>query len=129
MRAAGTRASLGAQPWAVAVPKDAPHVHRQETPAYRKFAAARATASTSRHTRRVRLEGATVERFDRREIYERDAWTCQLCGQPIDSSLAWPEFMSASLDHVMPLAANGEHSRANTQAAHWLCNVRKGATT
>lgn len=115
----------------VAVPRDAPHVHRQETPAYRKFAAARAraTASTSRHTRRVRLEGATVERFDPREIYERDAWKCQLCDQPIDSSLVWPQFMSASLDHVIPLAANGEHSRANTQAAHWLCNVRKGATT
>ena len=35
--------------------------------------------------------------------------------------------MSASLDHVMPLIAGGQHTRHNTQIAHWICNVRKGA--
>lgn len=87
----------------------------------------RISASTAAHGRRVRLEDATTERFDPREVYDRDGWICGICGRPIDRELAWPDPGSVSLDHVLPLAAGGEHSRANTQAAHWICNVRKGA--
>lgn len=86
----------------------------------------RISASTARHARRLRVEAATVERFDPVEVFERDGWVCGLCGEPIERSLAWPDPASVSLDHVLPLAAGGEHSRANTQAAHWICNVRKG---
>jgi len=77
--------------------------------------------------RRARKLGATVEEFSDLEIYERDGWTCQLCSGDVDSSLRWPEPMSASLDHVIPLSRGGEHSRVNTQLAHLDCNVRKGA--
>lgn len=112
----------------VCVPAAAAHRVGTETPAYAAFAAARArsTASTARHSRRVRLADATVERFDPVEIYDRDGWICALCHQPIDPQLRWPEPMSVSLDHVVPLVGLGEHSRANTQASHWICNVRKG---
>ncbi len=89
----------------------------------------RTSSSTARHARRVRVADATVERFDPVEVFERDGWICGLCGQPIDRSRAWPDPASVSLDHVLPLAAGGEHSRANTQAAHWICNVRKGPRT
>jgi 5-methylcytosine-specific restriction endonuclease McrA len=47
----------------------------------------------------------------------------------VDRELRWPDPDSGSLDHVIPLIAGGEHSRENTQLAHWLCNVRKGART
>lgn len=87
----------------------------------------RISASTARHGRRVRLEASTVERFDPVVVYDRDGWICGICGGAIDRALAWPDPGSVSLDHVLPLAAGGEHSRANTQAAHWICNVRKGA--
>ncbi len=63
------------------------------------------------------------------EVFERDGWVCGICGQLIDPVLKWPEPRSASLDHVLPLAAGGEHTRANTQAAHLICNIRKGART
>lgn len=87
----------------------------------------RISASSGRHARRVRELAATVERFDHLEVYERDGWVCGLCQQPVDSDLSWPDPLSPSLDHIVPLAAGGDHSRANTQLAHWLCNVRKGA--
>jgi 5-methylcytosine-specific restriction endonuclease McrA len=34
--------------------------------------------------------------------------------------------MSASVDHIIPLVLGGEHSMANVQAAHLVCNLRKG---
>lgn len=86
----------------------------------------RVSASAARHARRVRVEAATVERFDPREVFDRDGWRCGLCGEAIDPGRRWPDPMAVSLDHVVPLAAGGDHSRANTQAAHWICNVKKG---
>jgi 5-methylcytosine-specific restriction endonuclease McrA len=75
--------------------------------------------------RRMRVRAATVEDFAPREVYERDGWMCQLCRLPIDPRIAWPDSMSPSVDHRVPLAKGGEHSMANAQAAHLGCNSRK----
>ena len=77
------------------------------------------------NARRARLRAAFVESFDRLEIFERDGWTCGICHQAIDPDVKHPDPMSASLDHIVPIARGGEHSRANAQAAHLTCNVRK----
>ena len=79
----------------------------------------------ARHTRRARRLGEGFERFDRREIYERDGWICGICAEPVDPALKYPDLMSASLDHVTPLALGGQHNRANVQCAHFICNSRK----
>ncbi len=47
----------------------------------------RTSRSQSAHSRRVRTENATTERFDPHEVYERDGWICQLCSQPVDQNL------------------------------------------
>ena len=60
------------------------------------------------------------------EVYGRDGWRCGLCGEPIDSSVKWPDPLSASLDHILPLSKGGHHIPENVQAAHLSCNVRKG---
>lgn len=77
---------------------------------------------------RARDYGAViVEVFDRVEIFERDGWRCQLCGitcrqpSPFDRC-------AATVDHVVPLALGGEHSRANAQTACLSCNGRKQAS-
>lgn len=88
----------------------------------------RISSSTASHGRRVRLAEATIERFDPLEVFERDGWICQLCGEPVDQAAKHPDLMGPSLDHVIPLIAGGDHSRANSQLAHWICNVRKGAS-
>lgn len=76
--------------------------------------------------RRTRLRNAFVEAFDRKEIFDRDGWICQICDNPVDRSAPFPDPMSPSLDHIVPLARGGLHSRANAQTACLGCNVRKG---
>lgn len=74
----------------------------------------------ARRRRRARLRSVPVEKFKSAEIYERDNWTCLLCGLPVTKQ-------TASLDHIIPLAAGGPHTRANVQTAHRVCNSKKGA--
>lgn len=76
--------------------------------------------------RRARKVGATIELFTHQEVFERDAWLCGICSTAVDRTLSYPHPMSPSLDHVVPLARGGEHSRANTRLAHLNCNVRRG---
>lgn len=75
--------------------------------------------------RRARRIGATVESVSPAEIFERDGWMCRLCDDPIDQLLTYPDQMSASVDHRIPLSRGGAHSKANCQAAHLICNLRK----
>jgi 5-methylcytosine-specific restriction endonuclease McrA len=83
--------------------------------AVRSFAAAR----------RARRQAATTEKFSVAEIFQRDNWTCHLCGSAIDRELRFPDSWSASLDHVIPLSKGGAHSRANCAASHLFCNISK----
>lgn len=77
--------------------------------------------------RRARQRGARVgEPFTRQYIGERDSWQCALCGEAIDSTLKWPDPMSQSLEHIVPLALGGEHSKENCTIAHVSCNSRGG---
>lgn len=76
-------------------------------------------------TRRALLTASYVELVDSETVYQRDAWICQLCHDPIDSELVWPNSKSPSVDHVVPLNRGGEHSYKNCQAAHLGCNAGK----
>lgn len=81
------------------------------------------------HIRRVKIRGdARTERFSSREIFERDGWLCGICRDAIDRALTWPQPESASLDHVIPIARGGGHTRENSQASHLRCNLRKHAS-
>lgn len=85
----------------------------------------RANRRAAAARRRARLRGAEVEKFDHREIFERDGWTCGICEEPVDPALEYPHPMSASLDHIVPLSKHGNHVRSNVQCAHFLCNSLK----
>lgn len=76
--------------------------------------------------RRARKINATVEYFTQLEIYERDKWVCQLCKKKVDKKLKYPDHFSPSLDHIIPLSNGGDHSKANTQLTHLICNIRTG---
>ena len=77
--------------------------------------------------RRAMKLGTQTEKIHSLTVYERDAWTCGLCSTLVDQNLAHPHPMSASLDHVLPLAKGGTHTYTNVQLAHLTCNVSKGA--
>lgn len=86
----------------------------------------RARKAEAAQRRRAAKAGATIERFTHAEVFERDGWICQLCGDPTDCTAIFPDPLSPSLDHIVPLSRGGEHSRANTQCAHLSCNIQKG---
>lgn len=66
------------------------------------------------------------ENIDPLEIFERDKWICGICGEKIDKTLNYPDKMSATLDHIIPLSKGGTHTRENVQASHGVCNFSKG---
>lgn len=76
--------------------------------------------------RAVELE-AFVEHVDRKKIFERDRWICQLCRKPVARTKIVPHPKAPVLDHIIPLATGGTHEPSNTQCAHFLCNSLKGA--
>lgn len=89
--------------------------------------AARAYRRKVKAVRRSREKLARVEAVKPAEIYDRDGYLCRLCSQPLAIDQRVPHPQAPTLDHVVPLARGGEHSRANLQAAHFLCNSLKAA--
>ena len=87
----------------------------------------RADHADAKHRRRARQRRAFVAPVVRRRIYERDDWTCQLCGRHVLRNVPPNHPEAPSIDHIVPLAAGGTHEPANVQTAHLLCNSIKGA--
>lgn len=51
---------------------------------------------------------------------------CGICGKPVDKSLKPPHPMSATIDHIIPLARGGHPADIdNLQLAHRCCNRQK----
>ncbi len=75
--------------------------------------------------RAVRSAAPIVDRVNRMVVADRDCWTCQICGEPIDPTLTYPDPGYLNIDHIVPLSRGGEHSYANCQATHAQCNAVK----
>ena len=69
----------------------------------------------------------TVSPATRLRIYERDNWTCYLCGFPVDRIAVPPDLEAPTLDHVVPLRSGGSNEVENLKTAHFYCNCVKGA--
>lgn len=92
----------------------------------RHLANPEAARQQARQRRDQMRSNGEFEVFTRQEIGERDGWVCGLCALPIDQSLPWPHPQSQSLDHLIPLARGGRHTRSNSQITHLICNLRRG---
>lgn len=52
---------------------------------------------------------------------------CAWCGKPVDKSLKYPDPMSPTVDHIIPISKGGHPSDVNNlQLMHFACNVAKG---
>jgi hypothetical protein len=87
----------------------------------------RCSKRAAKFRRRAVERGAFVAPVSRIAVYERDSWTCQLCGGPVDRNATAPSPLAPSIDHIIALANGGTHEPANVQCAHFLCNSLKGA--
>jgi 5-methylcytosine-specific restriction endonuclease McrA len=77
---------------------------------------------------RARRRGAkTTERVDPAAVFARDGYKCQICGGRLAMKQPWPHPKSPTIDHIVPVARGGSHTLANVQAAHMICNSKKGA--
>lgn len=74
-----------------------------------------------RFTRRSRIGRGHLPKALRREIMERDGYTCQYCRQPNDPA-------RLTVDHLVPLALGGIDEPTNYVTACQPCNSRKAAT-
>ncbi len=59
---------------------------------------------------------ATGEKFTKWDVAERDHGVCGLCFQRIEAG------DDLSIDHIIPLSANGKHTWHNVWAPHKFCN-------
>lgn len=89
----------------------------------------RKTRNIQRHIverrRRSRLKAAKVGTVSPYRVFARDEWVCWICRDAIVRDAVYPDPLSPSVDHVIPVSKGGEHSMANVRAAHLICNSLK----
>lgn len=92
---------------------------------YEQTDAFRESSRQREYLRRARKAAAPTEQFSRTDIFERDGWCCQLCAAPVNRQVKWPHPDFPTIDHIIPLARGGSHTRINVQCAHLICNLQK----
>lgn len=70
--------------------------------------------------RRARIKSLPFEKIDAIEVYDSSLGICGIC----KTAVSITDF---EIDHILPIAKGGGHTRSNTQIAHRLCNKRKGS--
>lgn len=78
-------------------------------------------------TVRIDKQGAHRGSYEKnKRIIFKTQNTCGICGKPVDFSLKYPDPMSATIDHIIPVAKNGHPSSLeNLQLSHLVCNRQK----
>ena len=82
--------------------------------------------------RRAEQWGVEADTVIASAVFERDDWTCHVCGQEIPERLRTVraprseyEPLAPVIDHKIALSEGGPHTLENCRTAHWRCNARK----
>lgn len=75
--------------------------------------------------RRARLANVPSETYTRTSIVELYGALCHICTESIDMNKLFPDRLSFSFDHVVPLSKGGSNLVSNIRPAHLTCNRRK----
>jgi len=71
-------------------------------------------------------------RFSRKNIFERDNFTCQYCGKKPPNkkkAIKWMEKNQLNLDHITPRSLGGKTTWENIVTSCYGCNSKKGSKT
>ena len=81
----------------------------------------------SKAKRRAKERCIRADKIDPFDIFERDKWTCKICGCKTPKRQRGTYNSNApELDHILPLSKGGEHKISNVQCACRKCNQIKG---
>jgi hypothetical protein len=84
-------------------------------------------AQGKNHRKRARYHGVAYEAFRTQDILRRDGYRCMICGIKTPKKLRGSTAPNApELDHRIPMAMGGGHTRDNVQCACRRCNLAKG---
>lgn len=77
------------------------------------------------------MDGGFKSAYEKnRRLVIAEAEVCALCGLPLDKSLRFPNPMSVTADHIVPISKGGHPAALeNLQAVHLICNQVKGSRT
>lgn len=79
------------------------------------------------HNRRVRMQGGrNGDLVLLQDLVARRGVICAWCGEAIDLRVEWPDPLSKSIDHIVPISRGGSHELSNCQLMHLGCNSQKG---
>ena len=70
--------------------------------------------------------GGKLRKAFKHKVYIRNKGVCQLCNEYVYLNIDYPDPMSASIDHILPVSKGGTHALYNLQLAHWICNIKRG---
>jgi HNH endonuclease len=82
--------------------------------------------STHDDGRDVRTKASRTDPINRSAALERDDWRCYLCGRPTIKGASSGNGRGASIDHIVPISANGTDNSDNIRCACIRCNREKG---
>jgi len=100
---------------------------RETARLYRKTDTYKVHKRKGKAKRRALIRGATLtERIDPFNIFDRDGWTCQICGVKTPKAMRGKnKSNSPELDHIVPLSKGGNHVINNLQCLCRSCNGLK----
>lgn len=84
------------------------------------------TTCRNRARYRRRPSRTTRKATWRTAIFQRDAWTCWLCGGHTDPTATVPHPLAPTVDHLVPRIDGGTDDPSNLATAHLSCNSRRG---
>jgi len=85
-----------------------------------------ANCNTKFYSKKRRQKIMSGDKINRIVLSEEFGWVCQLCFSDIHPNSRFPDVMSSTVDHIVPLAVGGTHTFENVQPAHLKCNLKKG---
>lgn len=59
-------------------------------------------------------------------LFHLHGWICYVCKEKINPRLRMPNYMAATVEHIIPLCKGGTHTWDNVAPSHAKCNFNRG---